>query len=70
MAYRTDNEVVAFLYELMRDHVTPGVLERIVTVHEDVKIDEPFDFEFELSNVHLARYAEELARRLGALSNR
>lgn len=52
------NKVVSFLYELMRDHVPTGVAEHVVKNSEN---DEPTTF----SNGYLARYAKDLARRLG-----
>lgn len=59
MTYSTKSRVAALLYELMRDHVPFGVIERIVNQDQVGSEDG-----FELSNAHLGRYAEELARRL------
>lgn len=67
--HRTTSPLVSFLYELMRDQVPTGVVERIVGMDEDVRMahqDEDGPFEFVLSNGHLARYAEEVAERLTA----
>jgi hypothetical protein len=52
----SDNPLVSFLYELMRDHVTPGVLEAIVLNSPAKKT--------KLSNGYLAQYAKDLAYRL------
>lgn len=65
MAYETADEVVAFLYELMRDHVPCGVVERIVQVQEDCRLRRgERGMVYELSNEHLARYAQELRVRM------
>jgi len=49
----------ALLYELMRDHIPPGVIEGIVSRQEEYAGEA-----FVYSNKHLARYAMELAERL------
>lgn len=59
-SYTTEDPVASFLYELMRDHVTPGVVERIVRLEEG---HAPGDA-WVLSNGHLGRYAADLAKRL------
>jgi hypothetical protein len=69
--------MVALLYELMRDAVVPGTLERMVQMMEDVKLrhinegrgDESVDppIVWDLTNGHLAEYAEELVVRLDRL---
>jgi hypothetical protein len=51
-----DSKLVAFLYELMRDHLPPGVVERLV---QDSQISECL-----YTNGWLAKYAEDLANRL------
>jgi len=51
--------VQALLYELMRDHVPPGVIEGIMSRQEEYRGQA-----FVYSNKHLARYAMELAERL------
>jgi hypothetical protein len=61
--FRTKSRLTSFLYELMRDHVTPGVIEKIVSTDEEVSEDDE-DFDFLLSTYHLAAYADELAERL------
>jgi hypothetical protein len=48
--------LTAFLYDLMRDHLTPGAVEKIV--------QESTDIEVVYTNGWLARYAEDLAHRL------
>lgn len=56
-----DNRLVSFLYQLMHDHVTPGVVEGIVSA--DAKyVGETITY----TNGWLARYAEHLAKRLTA----
>lgn len=50
--------LVCFLYTLMRDHVTPGVVEEIMLNHM------PADQTVEYSNGYLARYAEDVAVRI------
>lgn len=51
----SDSPLVSFLYELMRDHVTPGVVEGLVT-----GIAQPCQF----CNGYLASYAQDVADRL------
>lgn len=63
--FRTDSRLTTFLYELMRDHVQPGVVEKIVSMDEEASEEEDDEpVEFVLSNYHLAAYADEIARRL------
>lgn len=50
------NPLVGFLYELMRDHVPPGVVERIVLNSPTRRI--------KFSNGYLALYAKDVAYRL------
>mgnify|MGYP001558408865 CR=1 FL=1 len=50
------SKLVSFLYTLMRDHVTPGVVEVLV---RDAQVT-PVEF----TNGHLARYAQDIADRL------
>jgi hypothetical protein len=53
--------LTSFLYILMRDEVTPGAVERLVVDHvEKAKGSKLVTY----SNVHLAAYARELARRI------
>lgn len=51
-----DRALVSFLYDLMRDHVTPGVVEKLVLASP------PGMTKF--TNGYLANYAKELAARL------
>jgi hypothetical protein len=55
---RTKNNFVSLLYALMRDHVTPGVMEKLVNEIEGHTGDT------RLSNEYLAQYAEDLVKRL------
>lgn len=57
----TTDPLVAFLYLLMRDHVTSGVVEEIM---EDVKQDGE---RYMLTNGWLAKHAEFVAERLKEL---
>ncbi len=52
-----DSRLVSFLYELMRDHLTPGQVEEIAKNSQESKV--------EYTNGWLARYAADLATRLG-----
>lgn len=52
------SRVVALLYTLMRDHLPPGTLEKIVR-------DADADIAVSYTNGWLAEYAVNLARRLG-----
>ncbi len=54
--------VVEFLYELMRDHVPPGVVESLVQASEEHR--ERNDNTVVFSNGWLASYAINLAERL------
>lgn len=54
--YQTANPLVAFLYQLMRDEVTPGAVEKIM----DGQRAGPYC----LTNGWLARHAEDIAKRL------
>ena len=58
-AVTDDRALVSFLYELMRDHVTPGDVESLVRTVESE--DGP---ECLFSNGWLAQYAKDLADRL------
>ena len=49
--------LVSFLYTLMRDHVTPGIVEALV---RDANIDSDVEF----CNGYLAHYAKDVANRL------
>lgn len=56
----SNSALVAFLYDLMRDHLPAGVVEKLVRDQTDDDIALPYVF----TNGHLARYAEDLAARL------
>lgn len=58
-ALESHDPLVTFLYVLMRDHLTPGVVEGIMLGH--VEQGAPMQ---QFSNDWLAAYAVELARRL------
>ena len=51
-----DDLLTSFLYELMRDHVTPGTVEQIMLNTTESKVT--------YSNGWLARYANDVANRL------
>lgn len=54
---RINSRLVSFLYELMRDYLTPGKIEEIIRSSEK-------DPDVLYTNGWLARYAEDLANRL------
>ena len=54
---KTDDPLVSFLYELMRDHVTPGKVEKVMSQTVPFK-------ETRLTNGYLASYAMDVAKRL------
>lgn len=58
--HTTGSHLVAFLYELMRDHVPVGVVEGIVNQDEST---DPTNV-YVLTNGYLAEYAGDVARRL------
>lgn len=51
------SRLTSFLYDLMRDHLTPGVVEELVR--------DAVDPEVSYTNGWLAQYAFDLAKRLG-----
>ena len=53
-----DDKLTSFLYELMRDHLPPGVVEELV---RDAELGTPTVV---FSNGWLATYAHDLAKRL------
>lgn len=61
IAWQTKSEFVAFLYELLRDHVPIGVIEAIVEEQEEHRNE---NMGWLLTNGHLAAYCEEVAERL------
>lgn len=52
-----NSRLVSFLYQLMRDHVPPGIVEQVLNQSED----EP---QVTYTNGWLAKYAEDVANRL------
>jgi len=54
--FKSKNKTVSLLYELMRDHIPPGIIEGIM---ENVSDKECF-----YTNGWLAQYAEDIANRL------
>jgi len=54
--------LVVFLYMLLRDHVLPGDIEKMMRGLSDAEARGIHAFEF--TNGHLARYAQDLADRL------
>lgn len=55
--YETKCRITALLYEILRDYVTAGTLEDMIDLNSRAS-------GFELSNINLAKYAEELAAKL------
>jgi len=53
----SEDPLVSFLYELMRDHVTPGDIEKVLQHSEDKG-------ETQYTNGWLAEYAKDIANRL------
>jgi hypothetical protein len=54
-----NDKLVDFLYVLIRDYVTPGIVEEIMVNH----VEKNPERERSYSNPHLADYAAELADR-------
>ena len=52
-----NSRLVSFLYELMRDHLPPGVIEEIVRASEG-------ESDVVYTNGWLAQYAQDIANRL------
>lgn len=55
--FNTKDPLVCLLYELLRDHISPGKLEQLVRSNEDNE-------EFVLTNGFIANYALHLAMRI------
>lgn len=67
--HRTDNQFVSFLYEILRDHLPAGTVEKIVSnAEKDVERLGEGAKDFILSNGHLGQYAEEIYDRLCRIS--
>lgn len=60
MAWKTKDATVAFMYELLRDHVQPGVVEKIIVDQASPGVSTRWF----LSNEYLAAYADNLVKRL------
>jgi hypothetical protein len=58
---KIESKLVSFLYDLMRDHVPPGVVEKLMEQAE--RLDDIGAVSY--TNGWLASYAEDVARRLG-----
>ena len=55
-AVMTESKLVSFLYELMRDHVSPGAIEGLVNHSQTLPCS--------MTNGWLASYAADVAERL------
>lgn len=51
-----NNRLVGFIYDLMRDHVTPGVIEKV--------LGQQIESDIVYTNGWLAQYANDVANRL------
>lgn len=62
---KTRSALVAFLYELIRDHVTPGAVELCMrnTIQPELRADRA-PINMILSNGYIAAYAQDIAERL------
>jgi hypothetical protein len=58
-AVMNNSKLVGFLYILMRDHLTPGTLEKIMIDHIDYQDNKVY-----YTNGWLAKYSEDIAKRL------
>lgn len=56
---KSTDALVSFLYEVLRDHIVPGTVEKMVKDIESHSRDIML-----FSNPHVARYAKELAQRI------
>lgn len=56
--FDSTDKLTAFFYILMRDHMTPGVVEKIIRDHKILKEDTS-----QYTNGWLAEYAEDLSQR-------
>lgn len=62
--FETNDHVIAFLYILMRDHVTPGTVEyMMIQLEKEMWHIDPRVL-MELTNGYLAKYAKDVADRL------
>ena len=53
----SSDKLVAFIYSLLRDHISAGIIEQLVR-------DAEIDAESQYSNGWIAQYAQDLASRL------
>lgn len=58
---RSDSKLVAFIYELLRDHIPLATIEECV-----LNSTGPDTEEFTFTNGYLAEYAKDVARRLNS----
>ena len=56
----SSSNLVGFIYVLARDHLTPGVIEKIM--EDQVEVSRGKNVKF--TNGYLARYAQDVASRL------
>lgn len=56
-----ESKLVGFLYDLMRDYIPPGIIEELIQKSEDICQSNQCLY----SNGWLARYAVDIAKRLG-----
>jgi len=64
--FTTGSNLVAFVYELLRDHVLPGDMMKVVN-DSDIEHTNDVDYEkpmWRLSNGWLAQFAHDIVRRL------
>jgi len=64
--FTTGSNLVAFVYELLRDHVLPGDMMKVVN-DSDIEHTNDIDYEkpmWRLSNGWLAQFARDIVRRL------
>lgn len=59
MTHKTNSGMVAFFYELLRDHVPMGIVEKIVSEQEEGDWST-----YELTNEYLAQYCEDIVQRI------
>lgn len=65
--FTTNSNLVAFVYELLRDHVLPGDMQKVVDdsdVHPNREVTYDTSPMWQLSNGWLAQYARDIVRRL------
>ena len=60
----SDDKFISFIYELCRDHLTPGVVESIV-----LNSTGPGSDNIRFTNGYLAEYAKDVVRRLNNVNS-